>query len=118
MSTGGPGVAFSAGGRVYFLPVERLAFVAPIRETIEEHLVLARGRVPLLPLADRLGLPSREDETSAIGIDGRRGFYAIKAADVRWVEGAEATNLEAIEPDGLWTPEEERRLFSQEAGGV
>jgi hypothetical protein len=112
LSPGRVGVAIAVGGRSYFLPVERLAFVAPIHETENGQLVLARGRLPLLRLAERLGLVNRGAEKSAIGIDGRRGFYAVAAEDVRWVEGAEdSTDLEALDPDGLWTAEEEGALF-------
>ena len=113
MNPGRAGVAIAVGGRSYFLPVERLAFVAPIRETEDGHLILARGRLPLLRLAERLGLASRGEETSAIGIDGRRGFYAVAAEDVRWLDGTEeSADIEPLDPDSLWTPEEEAALFS------
>ncbi len=118
MISGRAGVAIEVGGRSFFLPVERLAFVAPLRVTEDDQLVLARGRVPLLRLAGRLGLANRAEETSAIGIDGRRGFYAVAAERVRWVESSESADLEPLEPDSLWTPEEEEKLFSEPADGV
>ena len=98
-----------AGGRRFFLPVERLAFVAPIRETQGNLLVLERGSLPLLRLAARLGLTSRSEEKRAVGIDGRRGFYAVAADDVTWLDaGTEPSAIELLDPDSLWTPEEER----------
>ena len=118
MIPGRAGVAIEVGGRSFFLPVERLAFVAPIRETEGGQLILARGRLPLLRLAGRLGLASRVEEKSAIGIDGRRGFYAVAAEDVRWVEPSDSADLEPLDPDLLWTPEEEEKLFSGSSDGV
>jgi hypothetical protein len=115
---GRAGVAIEIGGRSFFLPVERLAFVAPIRVTEDGQLVLARGRLPLLRLAGRLGLENGGAETSAIGIDGRRGFYAVAAEGVRWVDASDSADLEPLDPDSLWTPEEEEKLFSEAADGV
>jgi hypothetical protein len=110
--TEGAGVSIAVGGRRFFLPVERLAFVAPIRETRGGHLVLERGSLPLLRLAERLGLASRGDERRAVGIDGRRGFYAVAADDVAWLDaGTASSSLETLDPDGLWTAEEEAELF-------
>ena len=112
MTPRGVGVAIAVGGHRFFLPVERLAFVAPIRATENGHLVLARGRLPLLHLAQRLGLAGGAAERSAVGIEGRRGFYAVAVEDVRWVEGSEeSSGLEPLDPDSLWTPEEEAVLF-------
>ncbi len=117
MRPGGPGIAIAVGNRSYFLPVGRLAFVAPLRESGNE-LVLARGRVPLLRLAERLGLARRKEETRAVGIDGRCGFYAIAAEEVRWLDGTEESpGLEPLDPDTLWTPEEEAALFPASAAG-
>jgi hypothetical protein len=118
LSPGRAGVAVEVGGRRFFLPVERLAFVAPIRVTEGDDLVLARGRLPLLRLAGRMGLSVRSEERSAIGIDGRRGFYAVAAEDVRWVEDADSADLEPLDPDLLWTPEEEQKLFPGLSDGV
>ena len=118
MIPGRAGVAIEIGGRSFFLPVERLAFVAPIRVTEDGQLVLARGRLPLLRLAGRLGLENGGAETSAIGIDGRRGFYAVAAEGVRWVDASDSADLEPLDPDSLWTPEEEEKLFSEAADGV
>ena len=117
MTPGRQGVAIAVGGRRFFLPVDRLAFVAPIRETDGDRLVLERGRLPLLRLAGRLGLAAA-GEKSAVGIDGRRGFYAVAADDVRWVEDADSAELESLDPDLFWTAEEERDLFSDAPDGV
>ena len=110
-------MAIEVGGRKFFLPVGRLAFVAPIRATDGDRLVLERGRLPLLRLAGRLGLASSA-EKNAVGIDGWHGFYAVAAEDVRWVEDADSAGLESLDPDLLWTPEEERDLFSEAPDGV
>jgi hypothetical protein len=112
LSADTPGIAIGVGGRGYFLPVERIAFVAPIRIVEDGRLVLARGRLPLLDLGKRLGLPHRSEEKSAVGVEGRRGFFAVAAETVRWVEGSQdSSGLEALDLDTLWTPEEEDALF-------
>ncbi len=112
MSPDRAGIAIGVGGHSYFLPVEKLAFVAPIKTVENGRLVLARGRLPLLDLAERLGLARRSEETSAIGVEGRFGFYALAAESVRWVEGPQdSSGLESLDPDSLWTPEEEAALF-------
>ena len=112
MSGDRPGVAIGVGGRSYFLPVDRLAFVTPIRTVEDGRLVLARGRLPLLDLGARLGVAARGEAKNAVGVEGRRGFFALAAEQVRWIEGPqESAGLETLDPDTLWTAEEEAALF-------
>ena len=90
------GLLVRVDGDAYFVPAERVGFVAPVREVRDGCLVMPRGVLPLVdPSAD--GAPFR---STAVAIRAGDGFVALAVDSVELADPSapeRALPLSAIE---------------------
>lgn len=121
MTGAATGVVIEIESRRFLLPIERVAFVVPLRGLEGGLLVLPRGRVPLVDPRPRLGLGAAVPPRNAVAVRGRFGFYALAVGGVE-LRDAGAADAEpappALDPASLLTEEEERALFPEDVPPV
>ena len=118
MTGAATGVVVEIENQKYLLPVERVAFVVPLRGLEGGRLVLPRGRVPLVDPRPRLGLGSVLAPHNAVAVRGRFGFYALAVGGVELRDAGAAGAAPPppeLDPSSLLTEEEERALFAETA---
>jgi hypothetical protein len=94
------GLLLQADGRGYYLPIEAVAFVAPLSEAGATTLVMPRGRMPLIELGRaRAQGPRRR---AAVAVETRRGHVAFAVDRVELVEeGADTSDLSHLDPEEI-----------------
>lgn len=120
MSVRPSGIAVEVERRKFLLPLDRVAFVVPVRNVAAGMLVLPRGTLPLVDPRPRLGLPPTARPQNAVAVKGRLGFYALAVDDVELLEavpGGIEPALPRLDPESFLTEEEERALFPEGAIG-
>ncbi len=118
MTGAAAGVVIEIESRRFFLPIERVAFVVPLRGLESGRLVMPRGELPLVDPRPRLGLGAAHQPRNAIAVRGRLGFYALAVGGVELRDaGGEADGPlpSRLDPAEFLSEEEEKALFPEGA---
>ena len=99
MSAAAAGLAVGLGGRRFFLPVDRVAFVAPLRAQRDSSLVMPRGELPMVDLAGRLGLAPAGTIRCAVAVARGEEYvaFAVESVEIVYEDDDSAAGLEPLD---------------------
>jgi hypothetical protein len=99
VSAAAAGLAVGLGGRRFFLPAARVAFVAPLRSQSETSLVMPRGELPMVDLAGRLGLSPAGSFHCAVAVARGEEYvaFAVESVEIVYEDDAPGADLDPLD---------------------